>query len=558
MCPGGTGMGRVPETRDARLRRLTIRVENPLVVAGIQRFAGQVVRIDVGFTLFTDGFEARADVVLGLGFDPSMCRTADGTRSSISPANRIAPIIAIQLGFPSWAIALLVVFGVIAIVGFVVAGAGAAAASAAATLAGPILVAIGAAGLFITAVLGGILTGVADGLVRQGIEGSFSDLSNLAIPLPDEIRQVLGSAAIDRIDFDDLDAHLCFPTGEYDTSWLRGEHTLSPGTAFDLDAGQEYRVSSVGMLPPSTDLTWAIDGLPVLRTSNLADLVVLGRVSEASVHFDQLRRARFGQGGEIPASRIPQFVLPPPTAGPPQLVPLVLAVRTNEQRLARCAVWRDSSAGLHLRYTVFDTHTPSAWIVRAFSVTERRLVSQGRGDAFTGDWREFAVGRRLAFSPGTRLLAPPLRVEWSWNDVVRVGRGTLSAHVSFEESGLNLVITSVVAAPIRGVLAMRVIDAHGQDIVERISIDLPGTEREVSRSALEQRLVAIQEQVVSLMSSPFRLPLTPQPDPSPFQLDASVALVQSSNPAPNAAIDPSVVVSASGLPWLDPRASKRR
>ncbi|WP_335998913.1 hypothetical protein [Halorientalis halophila] len=320
-----------------------------------------------------------------------------------------------------------------------------------------------------------------------------------------------------------------------------GERTITSGTAVDLDTGDVGAVSDVA----EADLAWTTgpQGAGVYARSGAIFAPLAGQAYR-SLSVVDLEQAEF-EGSSHP-TMLPAALVPRPGwlwggIGPR----LVFAVRTSENRYAKCRVGRRADGRLTLEYVTYDRPTPGVEPVVLSSIREREYLESGtdswphvtcaggfgfNGRRFgggvhtesrSGEYTIDEVSREITATTRTSLLAHPIRsVEWSLDGHVLAGSGTVivgdghEVEYAVRDDGLELVteLGKELAEP----LSVTVVDDRGLTVTGREWLRFDGVEKEGGRSpedlaaareAIDHCLLARRDDVFG--------PGGVQPDPLP-------------------------------------------
>ncbi|MBL8680660.1 MAG: hypothetical protein JNK05_15890 [Myxococcales bacterium] len=395
----------------------------------------------------------------------------------------------------------------------------------------------------VSVAVGGFLGGLLGGLIAavQAILGGTltGRLGALAQPLPESLAPFFVFLPT-HVTVDDLvmDGTL---SPEYDTRRFRvfsAVHRLSPGQGVDLDSNVVLTDSDPAFRTDA-DVQWSAG---VFRSVGVADYGLYASRQPLELSLELARTLLYRSDGFLRGDRVPVFSQQPPIAGPEAEMPLVQCIRTSSGRYARCQLWRQSGEDLWLRYDLFESDAPTISISQSESIVEQRELSRSEFDWLARARREFAVAREVRLVFGSEGLLGPVRWEFE------VARSPLRAEstqplstgsVRVQAFGSIVVLRSTVGGSGRIHVGARAIGADGIDLARTVAVDFDGlVRREDDAAPLQGRLRALDRSIVEAAINASPVPVAPDP-----------VLHR---------VDPSDVVSSSGLPWLDPRALKRR
>jgi hypothetical protein len=278
--------------------------------------------------------------------------------------------------------------------------------------------------------------------------------------------------------------------------------SLSTGVGVDLDTGAVERLG--GTLPDGIDLSWQAGARGLGLYAHGAQFAPLGRGGYRSLTVVDLEQAgyegnRYGQF--IPAGIVPWRIDFPLFSAPE----LVVAVRTGENRYAKCRVSRSGSR-LYLAFHTYDRPVPGVRMTVRSRITRREEVESGTetwprasciptfgfgGERFgggihveseSGEYTVDAVRRRITARARTALLALPLaQVTWTLAGRPIDGRGTVEVdghEVSYDATDDRCVLRTELGDPLAARLAVTVVDDRGITVDADEWLSYEGTEKE--------------------------------------------------------------------------------
>jgi hypothetical protein len=350
-------------------------------------------------------------------------------------------------------------------------------------------------------------TAVADNVAGNQLGSKLSELKTLSVPL--------GPAA-DGFSFTGM-------TLTENALVLKGEPTkqstvpvaasgvsrFDSPVAVDLDRGETY--DSVGNPPGTVDLTLPVGGsannIEAHGSAHLAPIEPQSSKDTNSWYFTltpvDLEQVDY-EGSQyttaIPMSRVPSVS---PIGS---FDPLVFAVRTSENRYAKCRAYRidgyaQGISGFYLNYVTFDRPTPDIFPAVEPEVIDREPIDSGtagywkpnclpsfrmKGPRYggglelvgeRGEWTEYAVARRIEVTADPQLMAFPIRsVKWKIGSESIEGSGTYrdgDHKIEYEVHGRTCVLTTELGKDIDVYLEAVLVDDRGisETMYKRIQYD---------------------------------------------------------------------------------------
>lgn len=423
----------------------------------------------------------------------------------------------VDVDFPAW------VYIVATGLGVLTGGVAGAAIGATAVLIAE-LIADALADSIVAGFLGSALGAVGDTAIPLGPAADSLELT--AVELTEDALALGGAPAVDA----------AMPVAARSAA---GDH--GPGTAVDLDHGDVFH----GRLPDGVDLQWGYgpEGLAIYARSGAAFATLSGSFETLSVvDLEQAEFEANPYGTAIPASVVPWDV---DTRFIDVDGSLVFAVRTSENRYAKCRVARRLDGGLSIEFLTYDRPTPRIDISFTQTVVEREEIESGTesvpviecvpsfgfgGGRYGGgihtesrssEYTIDAVAREISVTAGPVLLADPIRsVAWTLEDVPLSGSGRLTIdgdhRIEYAVTSDGLDLRTEKGETFAATIGVEMVDDRGLAVTADRHVRLDGTVKEGGMTPAD--VADARQAVDQCMTGPIERGFGPggaRPDPLP-------------------------------------------